>query len=629
MLKNRTAISRWAILAIDVAIVVISLGFAYLLRFNFHIPKEEMELLPRALVTLLGIRVISFIIFRTYAGMIYYTSSEDALRIFITISIGTLSIGLLNFGAAYMIGKYLVPFSILLIDYFVTIFLVTGYRLGVKTIYQELNQSSKDKSNVIIYGAGETGIITKRTLERDSKKNYNVVAFIDSRTKVQGQKLEGVAIHNLSELEKLLKDDTIETFIISDEISYENKNRIIDTCLQYEVKVLHVPPATKWINGELSVNQIRQIKIEELLERDPIQLDNDKIREQTRGKKILITGAAGSIGSELVRQLANYNPGLLICLDQAETPLFDLDVELKQRYPSLKYEIVMGDVRNEERMEKVFRVLKPELVYHAAAYKHVPMMEHNPSESVLTNVLGTRICADLSVKYDVKTFVLVSTDKAVNPTNVMGASKRIGEIYTQSLDTDLSKANKKATRFITTRFGNVLGSNGSVIPYFKKQIEAGGPITVTDPDVTRFFMTIPEACQLVLEAGAIGKGGEIFIFDMGEPVKIIDLAKKMVQLSGLELGRDIQIEFCGLRPGEKLYEELLATHENSVATHHPKILIARVREYEFAEISKDISELINLFDKQDNIAIVAKMKQIVPEFISNNSPYEKLDKVKV
>ncbi len=496
----------------------------------------------------------------------------------------------------------------------------------------ELNQPQKDKANVIIYGVGAPGVITKRTLERDRRKNYNVVAFIDSRPSVQKQKLEGVPIYDSrNDLERLLTENTIETLIISvEEIAPSNKNKIIDTCLKYNVKVQHVPPASKWINGELSVNQIRQVKIEELLERDPIQLDKDKIQEQTKGKNILITGAAGSIGSEIVRQLAHYNPGLLICLDQAETPLFELDNELKKSFPNLKYEIVMGDVRNAERLEKVFQVLKPDLVYHAAAYKHVPMMENNPSESILTNVLGTKICADLSVKYGVKNFVLVSTDKAVNPTNVMGASKRIAEIYTQSFNTYLRKnGNGQSTSFITTRFGNVLGSNGSVIPHFRKQIEAGGPITVTDPDVTRFFMTIPEACQLVLEAGAIGKGGEIFIFDMGEPVKIIDLAKKMVQLSGLELGKDIQIEFSGLRPGEKLYEELLATHENTLPTPHPKILVGRIREYEFDEIKKDIETLIELFDKQDNFAIVKKMKQIVPEYISNNSPFERLDTKKV
>ncbi len=629
MMNSRTIISRWAILAIDLIIVLISLLLAYLLRFNFAVPDKEINLLPTAAVTLLSVRFLSFIIFRTYAGMIRFTSSEDAFRIFITISTGTLVIGLLNFLSVNFILTFLVPFSILLIDYFITIFLMTGYRLGVKTIYLELSQSEKVKSNVIIYGAGETGAITKRTLLRDKKKNYNVIAFIDNHSSIKRQKIEGVQIYDLRhDLEKLLQENEVETLIISvEEISVGNKNKIVDTCLKYGVKVLHVPPPGKWINGELSLNQIRNVNIEDLLERDPIQLDKKQIRKHTEGKRILVTGAAGSIGSEMVRQLAQFNPSLIICLDQAETPLYELDLELKNNFPDLKYEIVMGDVRNTERLERVFTAFKPEQVYHVAAYKHVPMMEANPSESVLTNILGTKICADLSVKYNVSNFVFVSTDKAVNPTNVMGASKRVAEIYVQSLNTFLQKSKgKESTRFITTRFGNVLGSNGSVIPHFRKQIEEGGPVTVTHPEVTRFFMTIPEACQLVLEAGAFGKGGEIYIFDMGESVKIIDLAKKMIQLSGLELKKDIQIEFTGLRPGEKLYEELLATQENTLPTHHPKIMIAQVREYEFESISKDINELILLFDKQDNLSIVSMMKQIVPEYISNNSPFEVLDR---
>lgn len=631
MMNSRTIISRWAILAIDLIIVLISLLLAYLLRFNFAVPEKELHLLPTAAVTLLAARLISFIVFRTYAGMIRFTSSEDAFRIFITISAGTTVVGLLNFISENFIHTFLVPFSILLIDYFITIFLMTGYRLGVKTVYLELSQSEKVKSKVIIYGAGETGVITKRTLLRDKKKNYSVIAFIDTHSSIKRQKIEGVQIYDLrNDLEKLLQNNEVETLIISvEEISAGNKNRIVDTCLKYGVKVLHVPPASKWINGELSLNQIRNINIEDLLERDPIQLDKKQIQKHTEGKVILVTGAAGSIGSEMVRQLAQFNPSLIICLDQAETPLYELDLELKNNFPALNYEIVMGDVRNTERLERVFTAFKLDQVYHAAAYKHVPMMEANPSESVLTNILGTKVCADLSVKYKVKNFVFVSTDKAVNPTNVMGASKRVAEIYVQSLNTHLHKNDgQESTKFITTRFGNVLGSNGSVIPHFRKQIEEGGPVTVTHPEVTRFFMTIPEACQLVLEAGAFGKGGEIFIFDMGESIKIIDLAKKMIQLSGLELKKDIQIEYTGLRPGEKLYEELLATQENTLPTHHPKIMIAQVREYVFEEVSKDINQLILLFNKQDNFSIVRMMKHIVPEYVSNNSPFEVLDKKK-
>ncbi len=620
--------THWAVLAVDCLIVIISLILAYQLRFNFSLPENEQPLIFRAVVSLFTIRFVCFLLFRTYAGMIQYTSSEDAQRIFLTISLGTASLGILNFIVVQFQENYLVPFSILLIDYFISMFLLAAYRIAVKTIYEEVVKSKKPKVTVIIYGADYNGIITKRTLEQDRKKNYDVVAFIDNNPSMQTKNLEGVKVLNIDrDLDKLLATGEADMLIISDTtVRKAIKNKVIDSCLKYDVKVLSVPQASKWINGELSVNQIRQVRIEDLLEREPIKLDKEIIELQTKGKRILVTGAAGSIGQEIVRQLAQYNPSLLICFDQAESPLHELDLELQHDFQKLKFEIVLGDIRVEERLEKVFRLLKPELVYHAAAYKHVPLMENNPSESVLTNVLGTKNCADLAVKYGVEVFVLVSTDKAVNPTNVMGASKRIAEIYVQSLNRKLfSEHGEKATHFITTRFGNVLGSNGSVIPRFRQQIESGGPITVTDPEITRFFMTIPEACQLVLEAGAMGKGGEIFIFDMGEPVKIIDLAKKMIQLSGLQLDKDIKIEISGLRPGEKLYEELLANAENTIPTHHPKILIAKVREYEFEEASNEVKILISLFDKQNNNAIVSKMKQIVPEYISNNSIYEELD----
>src|ERR1019366_1277684 len=390
-------------------------------------------------------------------------------------------------------------------------------------------------------------------------------------------------------------------------------------CLKYNTKILNVPPATDWINGELSFKQIKKIQIEELLERDSIQLDKEDIQKQLSDKVILITGAAGSIGSEIVRQVIRFHPKKIILVDQAESPLYNMELELYDKYKQQSYEIVMGDIRNKERMENVFRTFKPQIVFHAAAYKHVPMMENNPSESILTNVLGTKMLADLSVEYKVEEFVMISTDKAVNPTNVMGASKRIAEMYIQSL------SKKTITKFITTRFGNVLDSNGSVIPRFREQIENGGPITITHPDITRYFMTIPEACQLVLEAGVMGKGGEIFIFDMGESIKIFDLAKKMIQLSGLILDKDIRIVYTGLRPGEKLFEELLANEENTLPTHHKKIMVAKVKEYDYDIIANSIDELISLFDKQDNKSIVRKMKLLVPEFKSNNSIYEELD----
>ena len=432
--------------------------------------------------------------------------------------------------------------------------------------------------------------------------------------------LEGTKIVGLDKLDELLQNNNVAHLIISiQNLLPARKQQIVDTCLNYTIKILTVPPITNWINGELSFKQIKKVKIEDLLGRDPIILDKEDIEKQLSGKVILVTGAAGSIGSEIVRQIIPFNPKLIILVDQAESPLYEIELELFDKHKQQCYEVVIGDVRNRERMGNVFRTFNPQIVFHAAAYKHVPMMENNPSESIFTNVLGTRNLADLSVEYKVEKFVMISTDKAVNPTNVMGASKRIAEIYTQSL------SKKSNTKFITTRFGNVLGSNGSVIPRFRQQIENGGPLTITHPDITRYFMTIPEACQLVLEAGAMGQGAEIFIFDMGKSVKIVELAKKMIKLSGLTLDKDISIVYTGLRPGEKLYEELLADHENTLPTHHTQIMKAKVKEYDLNEITTSINELIALFDQQDNKLIVKKMKTLVPEFKSNNSIYEKLD----
>lgn len=628
LFKYRSLIPRWVIFMIDVLIVLFSFCMACLLRFNFQLSAIEYPMVIYAITTLLVVRITSFILFRTYAGMIQYTSSEDAQRVFITITIGSLLISITNFFSFEIIGRYLVPFSILMIDYFITVFTLTAYRLGVKILYEEIDSGRKQKSRVIILGANEYGVATKRTLERDPKMDYSVIAFIDNKTDLLKQKLEGVSIYDSrNDLDTLLREEHPELLIIaSPNIPASRKQQVIDACLKFNVRVLHVPPMTKWINGELSVNQIREVKIEELLERDPIQLDYEKIRQQLFGKRVLITGAAGSIGSEIARQVSSFQPEKIFLVDNAETPLFELDKELAASLDRKTFEIAIGDVRNAERMDNIFSTFQPHIIYHAAAYKHVPMMEDNPSESILNNVQGTKVCAGLAVKHEAETFVFVSTDKAVNPTSVMGASKRIAEIYVQSLNQHLEYISPdEHTHFITTRFGNVLGSSGSVIPIFRKQIEDGGPVTVTHPEVTRFFMTIPEACQLVLEAGAMGRGGEIYIFDMGEPVKIADLAKKMIQLSGLELGKDIQITFTGMRPGEKLTEELLSTNENTIATHHPKIMIARVREYPFDAIAKQIDDLIELFNSQNNTAIVSKMKELVPEYVSNNSVFEKLD----
>lgn len=614
---------RWSILIIDTLICAFALGTAYLIRFYFdsRMPEEDKENLSYAFTIVLAVRFLSFFISKTYKGVVRYTSSKDTVRIFLVVLIGTCFIILLNILCRqFVLPYYFIPTSVIFIDALMTLFLMITSRLAVKALYFESKNPAREKMNVIIYGAGEAGIITKRTLDRDAAIKYKVVGFIDDNKEKLGRSLEGVFIYPPEKLAGLVQENDIEFVIISiQNLSPQKKNEITDLCLANNVKVLNVPPVTKWINGELSFNQIRSINIEELLEREPIKLNNESIAKELKNKVILITGAAGSIGSELARQCTKFNPKKIYLLDQAESPLHEMELEFADKYKNISFEVVMADVRNYDRMKNVFNSFQPQIVFHAAAYKHVPMMENNPSESILTNVQGTKNCADLANEFKTERFVFVSTDKAVNPTNVMGASKRIAEIYIQSL------GKKSATKFITTRFGNVLGSNGSVIPRFKKQIESGGPVTITHPDITRYFMTIPEASQLVLEAAAMGSGGEIYVFNMGKSVKILDLARKMIQLSGLKEGKDINITFTGLRPGEKLYEELLAQSENTLPTHHSQILIGKVREYDYTEVKSIIEELIHSFHTQNNELIVQHMKGLVPEFKSNNSVFQKLD----
>jgi FlaA1/EpsC-like NDP-sugar epimerase len=528
-----------------------------------------------------------------------------------------------NFTYFHYENIFFIPNSILAIDYIATTFIMIGSRLAVKSLYYTLKEAGSSREKIIIYGAEQFAAATKRTLDREGGSNFKVIAFIDAFSRDEGKKLEDVPIYNTDKLDMLLEKHEISKLIIARKnIDPQKKNQLVEKCLNYNVKVLTVPDVNHWINGELSYNQIKGIKIEDLLERPPIVLDKKRIQSDIKGQTILVTGAAGSIGSELVRQIARFFPKKIILFDQAESPLYDLELELKEKHHFYNFDVVIGSITNQYRIRKVFDTFKPSVVFHAAAYKHVPLMENNPTEAVFNNVYGTKNVADLSVEFGVKKFVMVSTDKAVNPTNVMGASKRISEIYTQTLNSISS------TRFITTRFGNVLGSNGSVIPRFKQQIEKGGPVTITHPEVTRFFMTIPEACQLVLEAGAMGNGGEVFIFDMGKSVKILDLAKKMIKLSGLVLGKDIQINFTGLRPGEKLYEELLNNKENTIPTYHSQIMIAKVEEYKPESVFAKINRLIEILPSHNNFALVRYMKEIVPEYISQNSLFEELDKQK-
>jgi FlaA1/EpsC-like NDP-sugar epimerase len=509
------------------------------------------------------------------------------------------------------------PFSVLAIDYFITIFFLMTIRIAIKLLYLELKNPTKHKSDVIIFGAGEAGIITKRTLDRDRGSKYRVIAFIDEDKKKNGGMIEGIKIYSTDKLDELIKNNNISHMILAiQNLNLTKKQEIIDKALYHGITLRHVPPVKKWINRELSFNQIKHLKIEDLLGRKPIQLSNENIEKDFSNRTILVTGAAGSIGSEIVRQLLKFSVHKVILFDIAESPLYELELELFQQTDRI--EMVIGNIKDKARLEHIIQKHKPSIVYHAAAYKHVPLMEINAYEAVKTNILGTKNVIDVCSKANVDRFVLISTDKAINPTNVMGASKRVAELYAQANSCG-------QMQIITTRFGNVLGSNGSVIPIFKKQLEKGGPITVTDPDVTRFFMTIPEACQLVLEASNTGKTGEVYVFDMGDSVKIIDLAKKMIQLAGLELGKDIDIEFIGLRPGEKLYEEVLSQLENNIPTHHEKILKSEVSSVSIDSINALIMNLEKCIEANDEEACIKAIKGILPEYKSQNSTYEILD----
>lgn len=619
-------LSRWGIFLIDLGIVGSAIVLAHLLRFNFEVSKIYYHHIQWGSAILLAIRTVSFWMFKTYSGIIFHTGLEDAKRIFLALASGSLLLALiLNPLAFWQTEHYFLPYSVLIIEFALSIFGMTAYRALIKVLYLEFTNFRKEKQQVIIFGAGSGGVLVKQVLDRDMGAHFTVSAFVDDDDSLRKKRLLGVEIFPSDKLPRLLLSIQPQLFIFSTlNIPAEKRQEIVERCLQHNVKVLHVPPVDKWINGELSFRQIREIRIEDLLERAPIQLDTENIDQQIRDRVVLVTGAAGSIGSELARQAIRYHPRKLILLDQAETPLHELELEMRNTYQFPHFEVVVADVRNPDRMRRVFEAFHPNWVFHAAAYKHVPMMENNPSEALLTNVKGTQVTADLANAFGVEKFVLVSTDKAVNPSSIMGATKRAAEIYVQALDRHLHR-NGGGTRFITTRFGNVLGSNGSVIPLFKRQIAAGGPVTVTHPEMTRYFMTIPEACQLVMEAAAMGKGGEIFVFDMGKSIRILDLAKRMIRLSGLEPGKDIPIVYSGLRPGEKLYEELLNDSETHLPTHHAKIMIAQVPEYTYESVCEKINRMVDLFSGQNNEDMVRCLKDLIPEYKSLNSAYEQLD----
>ncbi len=612
---------RWMIFIIDIAIVMLSVWISYLLRFNFNIPEVELKPIQHILGIFLIVRSLGFIIGKTYGSMMRYTSSRDTSRIFITNFVGSLFFIIANLlSYKYLNNWHIIPFSIIILELVFTSFLQSAFRIFVKVAFLEITKIKMDKTNVVIFGAGDSGQILLQAMRRDDKRKYEIIAMIDDDKNKIGKRLEGVKIYGFDQLEVLSKQISIDQLIISvQNLGSDRRKQIIEKAMQHNIPVMNVPKVTNWVDGKLDLKQIKKININDLLGRDVIQLKKDTIKEEFEGKVLLISGAAGSIGSEIARQVSQFNIKKLYLIDQAETPLHDLYLEMFNILDTSKFEVAIADISQIERMKNVFETFRPDIVFHAAAYKHVPLMEDNPSEAIRTNVMGTKIMADLSEQYGVQKFIMISTDKAVNPTNVMGASKRLAEIYIQSLN------RSSKTIFTTTRFGNVLGSNGSVIPLFKKQIEQGGPLTITHPEITRYFMTIPEACQLVLEAGSMGKGGEIFIFDMGESVKIVDLAKKMIQLSGLKPEQDIQITYTGLRPGEKLFEELLNNEENTIATYHSQIMIAKVKSYDFNEVVPVVNNIIHLFRKQDNLNIVSKLKQFIPEYVSHNSQFTKLD----
>ena len=635
MIQKINILPRWIIFLIDLSICGVAMLLAHLIRANLHLEAISLKDLSGSLLILTLINAIVFVNFRTYSGIVRYTGIQDALKIFLSLTMSTTVLFFINLVSTNSGGNIIFNYTTLIIYTLICFPALVSYRVLVKFGFSYLRNYKMDRKVVVIYGAGEAGFATKRVLEHDPRSNVQIAGFLDDNPRKLDKVVDGIKIVHPGHLHLLHRSTPIHELIIANfSISPARKNEIVDFCLDHDINVLHVPPLESWINGEFSARQLQTLKIENLLEREPIKINNDEIGHQLKNKRILVTGAAGSIGGEIVRQLLKFQPNTIVLCDQAETPLHHLELELGEVPTNVVCVPFLGDVRNVDRMNDLFSQFEPHYVYHAAAYKHVPMMEVCPQEAILTNVMGTKIIADLAVKFKVRKFVMVSTDKAVNPTNVMGASKRLAEAYVQHLQRSLQTAwenegadpEHQPTKFITTRFGNVLGSNGSVIIRFKEQIEKGGPVTVTHPNITRFFMTIPEACQLVLEAGSMGKGGEIFVFDMGKPVSITDLAKKMIRLYGYVPGVDIDIRFTGLRPGEKLYEELLMDSENTTATYHEKIMIARIRKVSTDSLLQDLQELFELARHAERtMELVAQMKKMVPEFLSNNSIFETLD----
>jgi len=622
MLKLKTATPRWIIILIDLIVSIFSLVLAYFIRFdlntNLYAMKNEWLAHWPEFITYLCIKGLIFYLFGIHKGLVRYTSTQDSQRILkANLSASLIFIVISAIRANVWNTTYLFPSSIILMEFIISLMFLIGSRFVIKLWYLETVKSIETSERVLIFGAGAMGLIAKRTIENDNRIQQKIIGFIDNNQALIGNRIDGVNVFDAAQLDQLLDTLNIEKVIVAiRKLNPELLRSLVDTCLQKQVKIQRVQDPNTWVNGELTPKKIGKIDISELLGRAHIELNQGRLSNDLEGKTVIITGAAGSIGSGIARELTKYNVKNLILLDQAESPLYDLQQELKIDNLDFQIQFKIGDIRNKETIHKLFEEFKPHIIFHAAAYKHVPLMEENPYEAISTNIIGTKNLTECAIQFNLEKFIFISTDKAVNPTNIMGASKRIAEMIVQE------KNNNGITKFITTRFGNVLGSNGSVIPLFQRQIAQGGPVTLTDERITRFFMTIPEACQLVLEAFSMGNGGEIYVFDMGESVRIVDLARKMILLHGLEPGKDIEIKITGLRPGEKLFEELLADTETTLPTHHPKILIAKTRHItdEFEHLMKE------LIENQSNIMLsVSVMKQIVPEFKSKNSLFQQLD----
>lgn len=633
---KKASLPYWCVILIDCLIVY---GSAFVVYWIFHRGSQtQLQFYSITCVMLLYllISIITFRVFHTYSGIIRYSSFVDLMKVAYANGTACFIVWILHYFINNLPASQFAHLRSIEIvgTYVVATAIMWMVRVLVKNIF-DVEFSTNNGTWVYIYGVKEGGMSIAKYIRNQKPTQFVLKGFISHEKDYRGKRLMGVRVYAVDdELPEHIDDDRIEAVLVPNERmpQFRNDVQLQSILTEYKIKIY----ATEGIHHADHVNStnskgvttikgqsLKEVSIEDLLPRDEINVDLKKVGEMLTDRRILVTGSAGSIGSEMVRQIASFHPAEMMLIDQAETPQHDIRLMMKNLYPYVKAETVVTSITNEKRMDDLFNKFRPEYVFHAAAYKHVPMMEDNPSESVINNIMGTKILADLSVKYKVKKFVMISTDKAVNPTNVMGCSKRICEIYVQSLNQDLlSKKAKNPTQFVTTRFGNVLGSNGSVIPLFKKQIQQGGPVTVTDPNIIRFFMLIPEACKLVLEAGTMGNGGEIFVFDMGKPVKIAELAERMIQLSG---AKNIEIRYTGLRPGEKLYEEVLSTEENTKPSFHEKIRIANVREYDYHEVNKDIEELINISLKYNDMDTVKKMKQIVPEYKSNNSIYKRLD----